>query len=710
MSMFKRLADWLGISPPKLKPEFLAVREVIDMGRQSLYAENFQDALDYFQKAEQMASKDRDLSVLAIINLNIADSYLNMDDLPQAESILNKLKASSEELNHKTPLSYVTCALGYLQQLQGNWEKARELYYSAIKIADDNANAVGARGRAKGRLADIYLREGNATYAEHLLREALSLLDQSGDLELSSYFIGRYAQALIVLGRENDGDRLLLTALQRAERVNYRQYIRMWHRVLAERRMEQKQYQKAKDHYIAYLQHTRKPSTQESGIVLGNLSKIERQLGNQQEALDYALRAEEVLSRYDTAELSSEASTAIGLALRANKQSADAIAYFERALQSTDQSDLIENIHIRIEIAQTYFLMSDYSQAQASYEALRDFKQIDQYPAEYANILSGLGMTYHKQGKTDDALSNWMNAVKLYEQLYDYNRTARLYCDIAQLLYSQGQAKRALGDYERAMMLLNSIDKETRGIVMANAAIAYADKGDIATTESFFIESIEIARELGNTSAEATRRNNYAFYLIDTGNPQRAIISLERALELSQQNDDQLSIAIHDDNLGIAYLALDKYEKALKFHHRAREILSGTNWKHWQAMNAIHLADTYLDLNQTTDAQAQIEAAITYADGLDDYNLNIELHIAHARLALKLENLTEATNAILLAIEKSRYAYRQRLLAKALILHSKIQAHSDKELALATWQEAEQLLIQLQIPRPNPNWLHVPSA
>ena len=62
-------------------------------------------------------------------------------------------------------------------------------------------------------LADTYLHDGNASYAAHLLREALPKLTMPSDVEMSSYFVGLLGQALIQNGQEAEGHHLIGRAL-----------------------------------------------------------------------------------------------------------------------------------------------------------------------------------------------------------------------------------------------------------------------------------------------------------------------------------------------------------------------------------------------------------------------------------------------------------------------------------------------------------------
>lgn len=706
MNFFKRLSDWLGLSPPKTKPEYLAVREIIEIGRIARYDEDYDRALDQFHRAEKIAQLQQDTTSLAVVRLNIADTYIQMNRYDDAEDLLHDLKIDCEKAKHYTPLAYTLSLTGSLKQVRGDWAAARELYNEAISVAN-LSNAIGAIGRAKGRLADTYLHEGNASYAEHLLKDSLPLLDQSGDMELTSYFIGKYALTLIELGKDTDGDRLLETALQRAERMKFKQEMRRWHRIIGDRKLEKHHYASAYKHYQEYmgLSPDPLPPTTENGLMLSNLSEIARQLGQQQDALGYALRAEKILSKMDSDSLSAQAMVSIGLALRANQQYDDALGYFKRALDAIDPADTSARIKTQVELAQTHFANHAFKQAQTAYLELLEQTGDEIYETERAEVHSGLGMTYASQNHLEEATQQWMNALRIYENQSNHNAVARLYCDIAEAHYRLGDGKRAMSEYERALMLLNSVNQETRGIVLANTAISYADKGDVPTTEAFFTEAIDIARELENPVAEALRRNNYAYFLIDLGQAQRAIVSLEHAQKVITDKDKPLYQAIFSDNIGLAYQQLGKPEKALEQFNSALTRYDKLDNTNWYQLNMIYRTQVLLDLDR-------IEEAVTTFTALksDDIDVQIQYGMVRSALFLHQGKLAEALTSIEQTVTHAQQTFRQRLHAKSLILQSKIQAYAgENDTANKTWELAQKRLNMLQMPVPNPNWLHVPS-
>ncbi len=703
MNVFKRISGWLGISPPKRKESITKLRDLLELGRQARYSENYDNALAIFENVAVLAESQQDSTSLAIARLNIADTLIHMEDYASAEDLLIDLEDDLEQRQHYTPLAYTLCLTGYMHQSQENWELART-YYNRALVTAEKINAEGAIGRAKGHLSDTYLHEGNATYAEYLLKEALPLLDKTDDIELTSHFIGQYALTMLELGRETDGDRLLETALSRAQRLNYISQVRHWNHVLATRKHEKMDYAGAFQHYHDFLKLAPDPLPVNElyGLALSNLSEISRRLGQQSESLDYAQQAEKILSQLESVSLSSQALLSIGIAMRINQRYDEAISYLQRALDAPHDDEMQSTI--QLEIAQTHASAGQIEKAQEHYQTLID--TLEKTSEQTAIAHTGLGNVYQQAGKLEKAIQEWMKAHKIYERQSIHDQAARLICDIAQARYTLGDGKRALVDYERALMLLNSVDRQTRGIVLANAAIAYADKGDVRTTEAFFSEAIDIAHELENPTAEAMRRNNYALYLVDIGQAQRAVISIEHAQKLLQNDDNPLYQAIFIDHLGCALSALDKPDEALINHLLAKKFFDDLTASDWVILNKLYLTETYITLGEVEDAEY-------YLPNYEDSNIDvaIQYHLTSARFYLALKKLNQAQNHIEQAVQKAQQSYRQRQLAKALILQSQIQATSDdKDTANITWQSAEKLLNMLQMPIPNPNWLHVPSS
>lgn len=711
MNILEQLKQWTGQkSAGHPNPETNALRETLDAGQRAKRAEDYPRALETLQTAMNMAHTAQDSTAIAVIALNQADVYIRQKQWQEADQLLQKTYRNAKETNQKTQMAYLLSALGTLAQAQGDWAGAAHHYEEALETAR-MGHALGAEGRALGFLADTYLHDANASYATHLFRDALPKLNMTGDIELSSYFVGRLGEALIASGSDTEGDQLLDRAQRLARQMGYRMYERLWSAVLGKRAAGQGRHQDAYKQYAHFLTLADKtiPSA-ETADVLCQLSRVCLSLHEIREAQDYAARAVEMSATLGDKILATRAKGVLGMALVADKKFADAIPYLQEAAQEyaaqiadVSEIDILRNLAA----AQAETNPED---ALATYKQAADRAEKTGARLELAQTRRDLGQLFSRGRKMHDAIREWTAALAIYDAEHQPAQVARLLCDMGAARKYLGQGPRALKDYEDALMKLNTLndDWETRGLVLSNAANAYVDQGDMESADSFFNESIAIARRLGNDAAEATRRGNYGWFLLSTGKPQQAISALEYALRMSKSMQLNLQSAIQTDNLGLAYDNLGNYPKALEHHQAALEMVAPLKNLHWEASFKINTGLTLLELGQTPEAIALLEAVLAQGRADSDIELIIRAQTGLARTALKQDQPGAVTAALDEAIGMARKADMRRLLAEALSVYSEQQAALQQpERSSSLWDEAQKLFRMLNSPQAKlqPAWL-----
>jgi tetratricopeptide (TPR) repeat protein len=264
-------------------------------------------------------------------------------------------------------------------------------------------------------------------------------------------------------------------------------------------------------------------------------------------------------------------------------------------------------------------------------------------------------------------------------------------------------------------MALNMLrnDPDTRGVVLSNAANAYAEQGDIDSADAFFNEAINLAHRTKNTTAETTRRGNYGWFLIATGRPRQAIAALEQALRLSESLELDLQRAVQTDNLGLAYDLMGDFTKALEFHERARALAQPLGNQRWKMIFQVNEANTRLELGQTDAAALLLEEALRQSRADSHIEGIVQALIGTARVYLKRKQPQQAENALSEALALARKADLRRLVAETLSVQSQHQAAvNNPERSLALWEEARKLFGILQNPKANhmPAWLAEASS
>jgi tetratricopeptide (TPR) repeat protein len=709
MNGLQKFLSWIGLDDTPIQPtrnDPNGIYALLETGQRAKRAESYDAALEALNRATQLAETAHDYTALAVSALHKSEIYVQQKRWEEAEQLLLNMRHNAQNLGQRTQLAYALNVLGTLAQARGDWTEARAYYEQALKVAH-NAAALGGEGRAQGHLADTYLQEDNASYAVHLLRESLPKLNTSGDVEMSSYFVGLLGRGMILSGQEIEGERLIHRALRLAEQMHYRRFERMWSLELGDRALAATRYDEALKYYDRALPLLA-DGTDEKIRAFSSLSKSHLYRQEPDQALVYARQAADAAEILGDTPLITLSQASLGMALRASGQSVRAIEMLEKAAAGySDAENRTLLIEVLRNLAAAQADVADDEAAIATYgKALEHAKAID-VPLELAQTHLELGLLYSQRKQMQSAIQEWLAALAIYEPLRHYAQVARLYCDIANARKYMGQGQRAMKDFEQALMLLSSIDDwSTRGTVLSNAANAYTDHGDIESADAFFTESISIAAKTGNRAAEATRQGNYGWFLLATGRPQQAVMVLENAIRISQEQKLALQVAVQTDNLGLAHRAMGHDSAALTYQEQAIELVQRQGEPHWQAVISTNYAETFLEIGRVEEAAPLLAQALEWGRANNDLEVIIRALTAQAKLALKRGEIEAAGEMLKQASAYARKADMRRLLAEALHVHSQQKAAVDHfDEARALWDEARKLFTILHIPRLQPEWL-----
>jgi tetratricopeptide (TPR) repeat protein len=696
------------------KPEFATLREALDAGQRAKRAENYPAALAELGRAMHLAISVGDTTAIAVIALNQAEVYTETGRYDDARELLESTYQGAQSARQRTQVAYMLDGLGWLAQRQDRWDEAQKYYEEALEMAR-STRASGAEGRALGLLADTYLRANNASYAIHLLRESLPRLNLTGDIELSSYFVGRLGQALIASGQANEGQQLLVRALRLARQMGYRRYERLWGGVLGARALEQGRSEEALQYFTdALALYDALPADTSQIQALCQITKAALTLREHDTALGHAQRAEGRSTELGESP-HAQAQAALGIVLVARRAFADALPYLESATERYRRLQINDGVFTESDLARA--LAAAYAETGADENAIRIYRdaaeraQAAGQRLETAQAHRDLGLHLLARHRMADAVREWTQAVSIYEAERQLSQAARLYCDIAAARRYLGQGSRALKDYEQALMLLSSLkdDWETRGLVLANAATAYVDQGDLESADSFFNESIAIARRLGDSAAEATRRGNYGWFLLVTGKPQQAQSTIDYALRMSIDLRLDLQVAVQTDNLGLVADAMGDLAAGAGYHQRALHLLSKQGRTFWRARVRINYGNCLVLLEDAPLARQQFEQSLTEARADEDVEAIISALTGLGRAALLQPAAGDALTRLDEAVQLARKADMRRLLADALSVSSAAHAAlGNGELAVNLWSEALKFYTILNAPQrlQQPSWLN----
>lgn len=710
MGFFSKITDWLGLQSPSVSSSPInRMQEAVERARLAKRNENYTAAWDALSEAIKMANENQDTHSVTILALHQTDLLIEQARYDEADQVLQQVKETAASVHQRGFSAYIQIMQGRLYMGQNQYDQARDELESARTIAQ-NMGELNAEGRALGHLADIYLQDDNTSYAIHLLQEAIPKLTQAGDTESLGYFTGRLGEAMTRNDQITEGRRILDQALRQAEHAQDMALIRRWSLALGKTAFQQGKYDEAAMFYqksLTMLEHI--PQTQQIEAYI-NLSQAHMMLGQMDKALTYAQKAIELTQPNPNTEQFVQAAGTLGMIHQNMGQNEQAIVHLEQALQNPPKDKKLY-FDLTRTLALAYEKQGNLESATQLYEQAIAKADESQNLRAKAELQRDYGLLHIQRNDLQQALELWSQALVIFENEGLNNQTAQLYCDLANARYQLGMGKRAMRDYESALVALNHInDLKTRGVVLSNAANVYANQGDIESTRSFFQESIEIAQTIKDKTSESTRLGNYGWFLNATGKPREAIEQLTKALEISREHDMTLQQAVQTDNLGLAYGHLSQYKTALGYHEDAQKIVQQLDPapKHWLAIFQAHTANSLLRLERAEEAQPLAEAALNLARQTTNLEaLTISL-ITMARYYVRQNQPNSATTLIDEAKHIARRAEMRHTLAEVMRLSSEHQAAlNNLEQAQKDWEEAQEIARLVSAPQAKqlPAWL-----
>lgn len=664
----------------------------------------FQTALDEALRARSLA---RFAEQQAEALFEAARACISLGDFERARTLADELGG---EAAPERARALRLIALGESATAQGRTDEARDQFELAIKLVGrlKEGAATQTAALARGLLAEAALIDGGGRYATHLLNEALMTQSTASDPGLTQWLTGLLGEAMFERSTMNESVRLLKAATNLADVCGCVGDARRWRLRLGEAAIQEGQLAVALGYFNQALEgYDPKPPT--GAYVRALLAKARVLLttagaagsAEAEASARLALAAAAILG---DAALTAQAEGLVGEALLAQGQSEAALSHL-RAAGANAPADT------RRALARALLLQGSVEEGMALYAAaVADAeRRLNQNAAASALAAASLrrdwGLALQGQGHDDGAITVWMPAVALYESANAPAAAARLLCDLALARRQGGSIARALRDIEAALVLLNSVDRndhDTRGVVLANAGLMYAETADAESADSFLKEAITLAEKAHDVQAQCTRLGNYGWYLLMVGRPRRAQATLESALVLSQQHSLNPQHAVQTDNLGLVHESLGEFPRALELHQRALALPSGPAW---QAQFAANAANTLISMGQADEALALLEL---YPPEARPHDAVLATDLARARALQFLGRADEAAALITGALALARQIDHRRWLAEALAAHSRLLAlRGDMAAAQEAWDEAKKLYLLRHMPQGkiSPDWL-----
>lgn len=154
-----RLQDSLGI---RGRPKAI---NLLNIGVLHNDLKDYKEALSYYKTAREIFEELDDATSVAEVEFNISLVYFDLDSLPKAQALLDKLEAFHRDAGNVYALTDVLLESGKNRRLSGDLAGAEDMLLEALQLATNNEDEQ-VLGTLYNKLAGLYLQKEEYAKAE----------------------------------------------------------------------------------------------------------------------------------------------------------------------------------------------------------------------------------------------------------------------------------------------------------------------------------------------------------------------------------------------------------------------------------------------------------------------------------------------------------------------------------------------------------------
>jgi tetratricopeptide (TPR) repeat protein len=226
---------------------------------------------------------------------------------------------------------------------------------------------------------------------------------------------------------------------------------------------------------------------------------------------------------------------------------------------------------------------------------------------KYPNNLKAhycLGMSYSRMGEFKPALEHLKKAESLTS---DKENLMYIYGWIGFIYDGMGYLDDAILYYSRSLNLARDLgNKSMQATALNGIANIYKRKDELDKALSYYEESLKLETD---EKEKAGTYNNIAIIYVNKNDYQKAVEYFQKAIEISERYGDYHGASQIKLNLGNAYRKMKDYEKAEKYILEGLEGVKKVGDKHWEAAGYGYLGLLYRDKGDKKTAKDYLTRA-----------------------------------------------------------------------------------------------------
>lgn len=190
-----------------------------------------------------------------------------------------------------------------------------------------------------------------------------------------------------------------------------------------------------------------------------------------------------------------------------------------------------------------------------------------------AGAYNNIGFIYKNKGENTQALSNYINSIKLQKLIDDKQGLAISYNNIGVIYDNQGNIEQAIESYHKSLKIREELNDQ-KGIAntLVNIGFIYGHQGDIKKAVECYQKSLKIYQQINDKSGEARCLNNLGYIYDEQNNTELALAYYEKGLNIREELGDKNGIAFSLNNIGSLYSEQGNIEKAKEYFTKSLKL------------------------------------------------------------------------------------------------------------------------------------------
>jgi signal transduction histidine kinase len=271
-----------------------------------------------------------------------------------------------------------------------------------------------------------------------------------------------------------------------------------------------------------------------------------------------------------------------------------------------------------------------------------------------AEANSAIGKALYFLGKYKEALKNFNNELKLYDELLTSATTVykskilrqkgHAYNNIGDINWSQGNYPEGVKNFLTALRIFQEIgNKKGIGWAYNNIGLIYYEQGNYPEALKNYLAALKIQEEIGDKENIPGSYDNIGVVCMEQGNFKEALKNYNTALKLYEKLGDKKGKAEILNNIGIVYDRQGHYDEALKNHLAALKLHEEFCDKRWEINDLNNIGIIYSDQGNYPEALKNHFAALKINEEIGDKEMMALSYINIGNNYIKLKENNKAS-------------------------------------------------------------------